>query len=97
VGLDLTRKDCRRIVIDFDGPKLDAIPENSPPQAIANCSPNADITDNLVLRNPYQGTWRVVLQLQPKPGNVDPVDLRCTLQTGTNILSETWTYLWSPP
>jgi glucans biosynthesis protein len=97
VGLDLTRKDCRRIVIDFDGPKLDTVSENSPPQAIANCSPNADITDNLVLRNPYLGTWRVVLQLQPKPGNMDPVDLRCTLQTGTNILSETWTYQWSPP
>jgi hypothetical protein len=35
-------------VIDFDGPKLDAIPESDPPQAIANCSANAAIVDNQV-------------------------------------------------
>jgi glucans biosynthesis protein len=65
--------------------------------AIANCSANAAIVDNLVLRNPFLNGWRVVLKMQPKPGNTDPVDLRCTLQKGTNILSETWTYQWSPP
>ena len=53
--------------------------------------------DNQVIRNEDLGTWRVILKMQPKPGNVDPVDLRCTLQQGTNILSETWTYQWSPP
>ena len=97
VGLDLSCKDCRQIVIDFDGPKLDAIPENNKPQAIANCSTNAVILDNQVNRNEDSGTWRVILKMQPKPGNVDPVDLRCTLQSGTNILSETWAYQWSPP
>ena len=73
------------------------MPENEPPLAIANCSSNAVIVDNLVVRNPFLKTWRVVLKMQPKPGNTDPVDLRCTLQKGTNILSETWTYQWSPP
>ncbi len=97
IGLDGSGNDCRQIVIDFDGPKLDAVLGNSPPQAIANCSSNATITDNLVIRNEFLGTWRVVLKMQPKPGNIDPVDLRCTLQKGTNILSETWTYQWSPP
>ncbi len=97
IGLDPSCADCRQIVIDFDGPKLDAVPENSPPTAIANCSANAVILDNQVIRNEDLGTWRVILKMQPKPGNVDPVDLRCTLQKSTNILSETWTYQWSPP
>jgi glucans biosynthesis protein len=97
VGLDLDCKDCRQIVIDFDGPRLDALPEDTPPLAIANCSTNAVILDNQVIRNEDSGTWRVILKMQPKPGNVDPVDLRCTLQNGTNRLSETWTYQWSPP
>jgi len=97
IGLDSEKSDARQIVIDFTGPKLDAIPENSPPEAIANCSANAAITFNQVLRNPFLKTWRVVLKMQPKPGNVDPVDLRCTLQKGTNVVSETWTYQWSPP
>ncbi len=85
------------IMIDFAGPKLDAIPEDNPPQAIASCSTNAAIVWNQVLRNTFLKTWRVVLKMQPKPGNTDPVDIRCTLQRGTNILSETWTYQWSPP
>jgi glucans biosynthesis protein len=97
IGLDPGCDNCRQIVIDFDGPKLDAIPENKPPLAIANCSANAVILNNQVIRCPELGTWRVILKMQPKPGNVDPVDLRCTLQKGTNILSETWTYQWSPP
>jgi len=97
IGPDTRFTNARQIVIDFSGPKLDAIPENNPPMAVANCSPNATIVENQVLRNTYLGTWRVILKMQPKPDNTDPVDIRCTLQRGTNILSETWTYQWSPP
>jgi glucans biosynthesis protein len=97
VGLDAHFAGARQFVIDFTGPKLDAVTENDPPAAIANCSTNAAIVDNLVYRNAFLKSWRVILKMQPKPGNTDPVDLRCTLQKGTNILSETWTYQWSPP
>jgi glucans biosynthesis protein len=97
VGLDSHFTNARQFIIDFAGPKLDAVPENEPPLAIANCSTNAAIVDNLVFRNPFLGMWRAILKMQPKPGNNDPVDLRCTLQKGTNSLSETWMYQWSPP
>jgi len=97
VGLVPGTPDTRLFVIDFKGPKLDAIPLDNPPEAIANCSTNAAIVDNQVLRNTFLKTWRVILKMQPKPGNHNPVDLRCTLQKGTNVLSETWTYQWSPP
>jgi len=97
VGLDTHFENARQFVIDFAGPKLAAVPEGGQPVAIANCSTNAAIVDNLVLPNPFLNGWRVVLKMQPKPGNNDPVDLRCTLQMGTNILGETWTYQWSPP
>ena len=97
VGLDSHFPNARQFVIDFAGPKLDALAENDAPQAIANCSDNAVMVDNQVFHDPFLKGWRVVLKMQPKPGNTNPVDLRCTLQTGTNILSETWTYQWSPP
>jgi glucans biosynthesis protein len=97
IGLVPGEGGTRLIAIDFTGPKLDPIPENNPPQAIANCSTNAAIVENQVLRNTFLKTWRVILKMRPKPGNADPVDIRCTLQKGTNILSETWTYQWSPP
>ena len=97
MGLDAVGSTGRQFVIDFDGPALDAIPENDPPEAIVNCSANAAIYFNQILRNPFSGSWRVIVKMQPKAGNADPVDLRCTLQQGTNVLSETWTYQWSPP
>ncbi len=99
IGLDLDPncRDCRQIVVDFKGPKLDSMTENSPPVAVANCSANAVIVNNQVVHVAETKTWRVILKMQPKLGNVNPVDLRCTLQHGTNILSETWTYQWSPP
>ena len=97
VGADQRHEGWREFVIDFEGPRLAVIPENSPPEAIANCSENATIPECQVFRNPINHTWRVILKLQPKAGNKDPVDLRCTLKVGEEVVSETWTYLWSPP
>ncbi len=94
IGLVPGGGNTRQFVIDFKGPRLDAL--TNAPEAIVNCSTNADIVENQVVRNPYLKTWRVMLKMQPKPGH-NPVDMRCTLQQGTNILSETWTYQWSPP
>jgi glucans biosynthesis protein len=98
IGVDHRFPDQREIVIDFSGPKLDNIPQDKPPLAIASCSDNATIPQaTQVLPNPIDGGWRVILYLQPKPGNSNPVDLRCTLTDGKEPISETWTYLWSPP
>jgi len=97
IGLVPGEANTRQFVIDFKGPKLDALPADHPPAAVVNCSTNAAIVDNQVLRNTFLKTWRVILKMQPSPGNIDPVDIRCTLQSETNILSETWTYQWSPP
>jgi glucans biosynthesis protein len=97
IGLDSRFNGARQFVIDFQGPDLDAIPQDNPPTAISSCSANAVIMDNYVVWNPFAGAWRVFLSLQPKAGNHEPVDIRCTLHRGNEIASETWTYLWSPP
>jgi len=97
IGLDGTCENCRQVIIDFKGPKLDVLTPDNPPKAIASCSTNAVMVDTQVIACPELKTWRAELKMQPKPGNKDPVDLRCTLQNGTNIVSETWTYQWSPP
>jgi glucans biosynthesis protein len=97
VGLDAQFPGARQFVLDFKGPKFDAIPENKPPVAIASCSGGAHIVDNYVVHNPFLGTWRVYLKMQPPAEGKDPIDLRCTLQQGTNTIGETWVYQWSPP
>ena len=97
VGADPRDPQRRQFAIDFGGTDLNAIPESAPPQPIASCSENAVIVENQVFRNPFSNTWRVMLKLEPKAGNTDPVDIRCTLKKGKEVISETWTYLWSPP
>ena len=97
IGPDAQFKGARQFVIDFDGPKLDLISEEKPPVVIANCSAGATIVDSFVTRNSFMGTWRVILKMLPNADSHEAIDLRCTLQQGTNVVSETWTYQWSPP
>jgi glucans biosynthesis protein len=67
------------------------------PEVIASCSGNANITERLVFKIPQTNNWRAIVKMEPKAGNTDPVDIRCTMKKGDDVLSETWTYLWSPP
>jgi glucans biosynthesis protein len=97
LGVDPRDPKRQQFAIDFAGPKISPIPENTPPQAISSCSENAMIVENQIFRNPFSDSWRVMLKLEPKPDNKTPVDIRCTLQKGEEVLGETWTYHWSPP
>ncbi len=97
VGVDPRDPKVHEFAIDFAGPKLKPFTEANKPQAISSCSANAGISFSEVYYNRFNGSWRVVLKLEPKPDNKNPVDIRCTLQKGEEVLSETWTYHWSPP
>jgi glucans biosynthesis protein len=97
IGADSRDPKWRQIVIDFAGPKLSSLPAGTELRAIASCSTNGTITESQVFSVPSTGAWRAIIMMEPKPGNNDTVDLRCTLQKGNEVLTETWTYLWSPP
>jgi glucans biosynthesis protein len=95
IGVDARDPKVRQFAIDFAGPKLKQFTEQNKPQAITSCSPNAGISDSQIFPLPDNGSWRVIVKLEPH--NQDPVDIRCTLQKGEEVLTETWTYHWSPP
>ncbi|MGD1086509.1 MAG: glucan biosynthesis protein G [Verrucomicrobiota bacterium] len=96
VGADPKDARQRQFVIDWDIPAISS--EDEPPTAVSSCGTNAAIVgETRVYRNHADKTWRVMLNLAPKEGNKDPVDLRCTLKGAAGLASETWTYLWSPP
>jgi glucans biosynthesis protein len=97
IGAHPRHADWRQIVIDFEGPRLAVIPETNAPVAIVSCSANGGITENQVFYNPIKKNWRVIFAMQPRAENKDPVDIRCTLKQGEEVVSETWTYHWSPP
>ena len=96
IGPDTQFQGARQFVVDFAGPKFDAIPEDKPPVAIANCSDGAHIADTLVTRNSFMGSWRAIIKMMPSADTNAAVDLRCSLQQGTNVVGETWVYQWSP-
>jgi glucans biosynthesis protein len=95
VGVDSRNAARRQFVIDYEVPSL--VSEEDPPKANASCSENGVLTETRLYWNRAAGTWRVILGMEPKSGNKEPVDLRCTLKKGNDAISETWTYLWSPP
>jgi glucans biosynthesis protein len=86
----------RQFAVDFAGPKLAALKEDSPPRAVATCTDNATIKETQVFYNRFEHCWRVMLSVEPRAGNQDAVDLRLRLYNGSEPLSETWAYLWSP-
>jgi glucans biosynthesis protein len=84
----------RQFVIDFNMPGVTA--EDAPPKADVTCGDNGTVTEVQTFRNTPEKTWRVFINMLPKPGGHDPVDLKCTLRKGA-VQSETWAYRWSPP
>jgi glucans biosynthesis protein len=97
IGAELHAPQTRQVHLDFAGPKIDALTENDSPQVVASCSANAKIYETRALRNPFNKTWRAVVKFEPAAENKEPVELRCTLKKGEETLTETWSYLWSPP
>ena len=95
IGPDAQFAGARQFVIDFAGPRFDGIRDDQPPTAIANCSGGAHIADTTVTRNSFMKSWRVILKMIPADTN-SAVDLRCSLEQGTNVIGETWVYQWSP-
>jgi glucans biosynthesis protein len=95
VGVNPREQAQRQFVIDFDVPKLTA--EDDPPAVAASCGTNGTIAEAQVFRNTQDKTWRVFLNLLPKPGQHEAVDLKCALKKGGETVSETWTYHWTPP
>ena len=95
VGINPREQEQRQFIIDFDLPRYTV--EKYPPEVAASCSANGTITEAQIFRNTPEKTWRVFLNLLPKPGQHEPVDLKCALKMGEETVSETWAYRWSPP
>ena len=96
IGPDAQFQGARQFVVDFAGPKFSVIPDDQPPVAIANCSDGAHIADTRVVWNPFNDSWRTIIKMMPPTNANEIVDLRCSLQQGTNTVGETWVYQWSP-
>ena len=87
--------ELRRFVIDFDGPYLRQQKPDPAIEADVWVGDGAKLAYKTVQKNPYNGTWRLGFGIKPDASG-RPVELRCFLKKTPHVLTETWTYLWSP-
>lgn len=90
------RAELKRFVIEFASSYLLAQPDDPAIEAVVNVSGGARQEHPAVaLKNRFTGAWRVIFEIRPDPSG-SPVELRCFLRKGQHVLTETWSYLWSP-
>jgi glucans biosynthesis protein len=92
-----TLENVQRIVIDFAGKQLAAIPADQVVRGVVTVLGGeavADLLDQEVVKNPFTGGWRLSFQVRPK--KKDPIELRAFLDQGGTVLTETWSYALLP-
>ena len=81
--------------VDFEGPALRRMPSTAAVDVVMWADANAEILERHVSRNEVTGGWRFVVRFR-RVDTGKPVELRAHLQSGNEILSETWSYALPP-
>ncbi|WP_225411382.1 glucan biosynthesis protein [Stigmatella hybrida] len=82
---------ARRFVIDFSG---GGAAGDAPAEAVITAS-RGQVLHPIAQRNTVTGGWRATFELLPDDSSA-PIELRGFLKTGSETLTETWSYLWTP-
>jgi glucans biosynthesis protein len=87
--------DQQQFVVDFTGPSLAALPADADVKAVVTAPANGEIVESNAYRVAATGAWRMIVivkQLRP----AQPTELRGFLQSGTDVLTETWSNILPP-
>jgi periplasmic glucans biosynthesis protein len=87
--------DSIELHVDFTGPALKQLPADAPPAALVSVDGNGKIVEQHTVYNDVTGGWRVVVRVR-RNDNGKPVELRAHLQNGSEVISETWSYILPP-
>lgn len=79
------------LLVDFVGPVLQALKDDTPVASQVSVNDNADMVENSVRYNPVTKGWRLTLRVKVKDPK-KPVEMRAALVNGDKPLSETWSY-----
>jgi periplasmic glucans biosynthesis protein len=79
----------QQFMVDFGGPALTALPANAVVKAVVTVPANGQLIESNAYRIAATGAWRMAVRVkQTNPGL--PTELRGFLQTGNDVLTETW-------
>ena len=87
--------DLERFWVDFDSSYLESCPPTPAVESVVTVGGGAKLVHQSLQKNLFNNTWRVAFALKPD-GSGKPVELRCFLKREPHILTETWSYLWTP-
>lgn len=83
----------RRVVIDFIGGRLAELTREQAVKPVVTTSAGA-VKEPAAYPNPAVGGWRLSFVLVPE--GAESCDLRATLNLDQELLSEVWSYRWTP-
>ena len=87
--------DEQQYIVDFVGPSLAALPPGANVRAVVSAPANGEILEANVYHVDPTGAWRMMVRVK----QIDvskPTELRGFLQSGADVLTETWSNLMPP-
>ena len=88
-------KGVRKFMIEFKGPALTDIPFGVKPEVVLSASRGTfSYVFAEAVPNDVPGHWRAQFDLTVE--GTEPVEMRCYLRGGDNVLTETWLYQYHP-
>jgi glucans biosynthesis protein len=84
-----------KFVVDFVGPSLKNLKNDSPLSAEVSLIGPGEITEKQLIRNDNNGGWRLSLLIRPTD-TTKPIELRGLLRLQDQVASETWSYIVPP-
>jgi glucans biosynthesis protein len=84
-----------RFVVDFGHGEFPKLAPGAEVTASVTASPGGVVSDVVTHRNEFTRGWRVAFRLASEDAD-EPVELRCFLATQGRVLTETWSYRWTP-
>jgi glucans biosynthesis protein len=88
-GYSRLADDEQQFIVDFTGPSLAALPADAPVEAVVSAPSNGTIVDRHAFRLDATGAWRMTVRVQ-QLNPAEPTELRGFLQSGSDVLTETW-------
>jgi periplasmic glucans biosynthesis protein len=87
--------DEQQYIVDFTGPTLAALPPDATVKAVVSAPANGQVMESNVYRLEATGAWRMTVRVKQLDRN-QPTELRGFLQSGNDVLSETWSNILPP-
>jgi glucans biosynthesis protein len=81
--------------VDFEGPTLSRMPWSTIIDTTSWVDANAEVLERRTQRNGITGGWRFMVRFR-RLDRAKPVELRAHLHRGSEVLSETWSYILPP-